>query len=98
MQFHFLPTICLVLLSYASFFIDFKAVPARVTLGIIPILTAFHGAGYVLQNIPKFSHSAWIVEFLFVSLLFNIGAMIEYVVVIYMDKNYEQHREIMKRK
>ena len=52
----------------------------------------------LLQNIPKFSHSAWIVEFLFVSLLFNIGAMIEYVVVIYMDKNYEQHREIMKRK
>ena len=86
------------ILSYASFFIDHKIVAARVTIGIIPILNAFIGLGNVLHTLPRFSYSAWIIEFMFASAMFNIAAMIEFVVVAYMDKIYAEHRENMKKK
>jgi len=87
-QFHFLPTILLVLLSYAAFFIDHTSLPARVNIGTVTILSAFVGIGSILKSIPIFSHSAWIIEFMFASVIFNIIAMLEYCVVAYMEINY----------
>ena len=84
MRLAIVPAIFLVMISYASFFIDAKVVAARTTLGVIPILTSFTLLGTTLRNLPRFSYVSWMTEFLFAHVIFNVLAMLEFALIAYI--------------
>ena len=97
-RFSFIPTIFLVFISYCSFFIDHSVASARTMLGVIPILTSFANLGNTILSIPRFSYSCWIVEFLFISTIFNVFAMIEFAFISFAGKRKAHiDRKILKR-
>ena len=52
----FIPNILIVVLSWMAFWIDAEAVPGRVTIGIITVLTATSQTTSALNSLPKFVH------------------------------------------
>ena len=84
-DFIFIPSIFLVLVSYCSFFVDHKAIPGRVALGIIPVLTSFAQLGNIMRQLPRFSYSSWIINFLFVHTIFPIITMFEFTFCSYLE-------------
>ena len=51
----FLPSILIVLLSWVSFWIDLESVPARISLGILTMLTITTQSSVHLRNMPAVS-------------------------------------------
>ena len=84
MRLAIIPAMFLVLISYASFFIDAKVIPARTILGVIPILTSFTLLGTTMLNLPRFSYVSWMTEFLFAHVIFNVLAMLEFALIAYI--------------
>ena len=52
----YIPTILIVILSWVSFWIDENAVPARVTLGILTVLTMTSQSTVINQRLPRVSY------------------------------------------
>ena len=86
----YLPTSLLVMLTWATFWIPGKAVPARVTL----VVTNFLSTMFILQSsashIPKVTYTTALEVYLFTNVLFIIGVMLEYMVVL----NYCPKRKV----
>ena len=57
----FLPSILIVLLSWVSFWIDLESVPARISLGILTMLTITTQSSVHLRNMPavSFTKAEW---------------------------------------
>lgn len=84
------------MVSYCSFFIDHKVIPGRVTLGIVPVLTAFAQLGNTMRSMPRFSYTSWLGEFLFVHTIFPVAAMFEYTLISYVEW-HSKHQEEKKK-
>jgi hypothetical protein len=72
-----LPGMLVVIISYCSFWVDKKAVPARVTLCIIPVLTAILQLNNGYAKLPKISYTTWLLNFLYTNVVFTTIAMFE---------------------
>ncbi|KAK2171637.1 hypothetical protein NP493_1046g00084 [Ridgeia piscesae] len=77
----YIPTLLVVVLSWLSFWIDESAVPARVSLGILNVLTMTSMATSVNQQLPRVSYIKAIDVWMSVSLVFVVGALLEFAVV-----------------
>ena len=93
MRLAIIPAIFLVMISYSSFFIDPQGVSSRTTLGVIPILTSFTLLGATMRSLPRFSYVSWMNEFLFVHVLFNVIAMLEFALIAYIQRKAELEKE-----
>ena len=85
----YLPAALIVILSWLGFWIDERAVPARVSLGITTILsitTLFFGIQTLL---PKVGYLKAVDVYLFGSLLFVFGALVEYALICWHSKGLE---------
>lgn len=77
---YFGPAFMFVFAGFLGFFVDPKAVPARVTLGIVVILVTF--TNYIaVQNRVPLGAKAWLTDFMFYSFLFNIFGFLELILV-----------------
>jgi hypothetical protein len=74
-----LPAVFLVLISYMGFFIAPSATPARMTLGVITVLTMMVNMQTLLRVLPPTVKQPWLVRFLMSCLIFNVSALIELV-------------------
>ena len=82
MLFHyFVPGVLMVLVSMLGFLIDPRATPARVTLGVVTILTVQTNLVAMHETLPPGADTVWLSQFLIVSLGFNVVAFIEQVAV-----------------
>ena len=52
----YIPTVLIVILSWVSFWIDETAVPARITLGILTVLTMTSQSTIINQRLPRVSY------------------------------------------
>lgn len=52
----FVPSILIVVLSWVSFWIDIEAVPARISLGLLTVLTMTTQSSGVLSRMPRVSY------------------------------------------
>ena len=52
----YIPSIMIVILSWVSFWIDIHAVPARVSLGLLTVLTITTQSSGISQKLPRFWH------------------------------------------
>lgn len=81
----YMPSILLVLLTWATFWIPAKAVPARVTL----IVTNFLSTIFVMQQeigkIVRVDYTTAVQVLLVTNLFFVLLAMVEYLVVLNIE-------------
>ena len=52
----FVPSVLIVVLSWVGFWVDYDAVPARVSLGIMTVLTMTTQSSGAKQNLPHVSY------------------------------------------
>ena len=71
----------MVLLSYLGFWINPAATPARVTLGVISILTVVTNLLSLRSTLPPLPYFTWLEELAIGSLAFNLCAFVEQVAV-----------------
>ncbi|XP_053715122.1 gamma-aminobutyric acid receptor subunit rho-3 [Synchiropus splendidus] len=79
----YFPTMLMVVLSWVSFWIDRRAVPARVSLGITTVLTMSTIITGVSSSMPQVSYVKAVDIYLWTSFLFVFLSVIEYAAVNY---------------
>ena len=92
---NYLPSLLVVILSWVSFWIDLDAVPARISLGILTILTISTQSGAVNRNMPSVSLTKAIDVWMASCLVFVFAAFIEYSVVNVLSR---KHRRMKARR
>nr|KAG5711683.1 hypothetical protein BaRGS_016865 [Batillaria attramentaria] len=77
----YVPSILIVALSWVSFWLDVEAIPARVSLGVLTVLTLNTHGSTIQAALPKVSYikaiDVWVVS----SLIFVFAALLEFAYV-----------------
>ncbi|XP_065820247.1 gamma-aminobutyric acid receptor subunit rho-1-like [Labrus bergylta] len=93
----YFPATLMVMLSWVSFWIDRRAVPARVPLGITTVLTMSTIITGVNASMPRVSYIKAVDIYLWVSFVFVFLSVIEYAAVNYLstlqERKERKHRE-----
>ena len=77
----FVPTILIVAVSWVSFWIDERSVPARVSLGITTVLAVTTLLFGIQASLPRVGYVKAIDVFLFGSFVFVFAALVEYAII-----------------
>ncbi|MBN3321720.1 GBRR3 protein, partial [Atractosteus spatula] len=93
----YFPTMLMVMLSWVSFWIDRRAVPARVSLGITTVLTMSTIITGVSASMPQVSYVKAVDIYLWASFLFVFLSVIEYAAVNYLT-TIEEMKKMEKGK
>ena len=80
------PATLIGIVSYATFFVSRGAVPARVAMCIISILTLNGISVYVVSSLPPISGKVWLLEYVTLVYFLAVVAMIEYTVAHYLTR------------
>jgi len=91
-----------VMLAYTGFFISPAAAPARVALGFLCFLMVLNNLNVIRSALPRGLEpsKSWLLLFMFVSLVFNFGALLEYGCVNYgmqVDAENKRKAELSKK-
>ncbi|KAF5909592.1 gamma-aminobutyric acid receptor subunit rho-1-like, partial [Clarias magur] len=86
----YFPATLMVMLSWVSFWIDRRAVPARVPLGITTVLTMSTIITGVNASMPRVSYIKAVDIYLWVSFVFVFLSVIEYAAVNYLTTVQER--------
>ena len=90
---YYLPSVLLVLLTLASFWIPPKAVPARITLIVINFLAINVILEDIIDNITKLPYRTLLEIFQTLNQVFILIAMIEYVLALrFRDKRVSNEK------
>ncbi|XP_003783992.1 gamma-aminobutyric acid receptor subunit rho-3 [Otolemur garnettii] len=92
----YFPAMLMVMLSWVSFWIDRRAVPARVSLGITTVLTMSTITTSVSASMPQVSYVKAVDVYLWVSSTFVFLSVIEYAAVNYLT-TVEERKRFKKR-
>lgn len=82
----FIPSALIVMLSWVSFWISLDAVPARISLGLLSVLTMTTQSSGSRANLPGVSYIKAIDIWMSVCMLFVFAALIEYALVNVLDR------------
>ncbi|XP_059165617.1 glycine receptor subunit alpha-2-like, partial [Physella acuta] len=89
----YVPSILIVALSWVSFWLDLEAVPARVSLGVLTVLTLNTHGSNIQGQLPKVSYikaiDVWIVS----SLIFVFAAMLEFAYVNVLARRADKEKQ-----
>ncbi|RXM29704.1 Gamma-aminobutyric acid receptor subunit rho-1 [Acipenser ruthenus] len=94
----YFPATLMVMLSWVSFWIDRRAVPARVPLGITTVLTMSTIITGVNASMPRVSYIKAVDIYLWVSFVFVFLSVLEYAAVNYLSTVQERKERKMRDK
>ncbi|XP_030051500.1 gamma-aminobutyric acid receptor subunit rho-2-like [Microcaecilia unicolor] len=94
----YFPATLMVMLSWVSFWIDRRAVPARVSLGITTVLTMSTIITGVNASMPRVSYIKAVDIYLWVSFVFVFLSVLEYAVVNYLTTVQERKERKLRDK
>ncbi|CAH1776416.1 unnamed protein product [Owenia fusiformis] len=90
----YIPSILVVILSWVAFWIDNKAVPARVTLSLLTVLTITTQSSGVLGQLPRVSYVKAIDVWMATCLVFVVGGLLEYALVNVLSRKVSKYQRI----
>jgi len=88
----FVPSILIVILSWVSFWINVESSPARVSIGLLSVLTTATQSSGINQTLPRVSYIKAIDVWMIVCLVFVFCALLEYAFVNVATRNGVQIR------
>ncbi|CAL8311846.1 unnamed protein product [Lota lota] len=94
----YFPATLMVMLSWVSFWIDRRAVPARVPLGITTVLTMSTIITGVNASMPRVSYIKAVDIYLWVSFVFVFLSVIEYAAVNYLSTRQERRERDLRER
>ncbi|KAE8602929.1 hypothetical protein XENTR_v10014180 [Xenopus tropicalis] len=94
----YFPATLMVMLSWVSFWIDRRAAPARVPLGITTVLTMSTIITGVNASMPRVSYIKAVDIYLWVSFVFVFLSVLEYAAVNYLTTVQERKERKMREK
>ncbi|XP_035152223.1 gamma-aminobutyric acid receptor subunit rho-2 isoform X4 [Callithrix jacchus] len=94
----YFPATLMVMLSWVSFWIDRRAVPARVSLGITTVLTMTTIITGVNASMPRVSYVKAVDIYLWVSFVFVFLSVLEYAAVNYLTTVQERKERKLREK
>ncbi|KAK5853359.1 hypothetical protein PBY51_007151 [Eleginops maclovinus] len=94
----YFPATLMVMLSWVSFWIDRRAVPARVPLGITTVLTMSTIITGVNASMPRVSYIKAVDIYLWVSFVFVFLSVIEYAAVNYLSTLQERRERALRER
>ncbi|KAM4713461.1 gamma-aminobutyric acid receptor subunit rho-1-like isoform 2-T2 [Anableps anableps] len=94
----YFPATLMVMLSWVSFWIDRRAVPARVPLGITTVLTMSTIITGVNASMPRVSYIKAVDVYLWISFVFVFLSVIEYAAVNYLSTLQERKERKLQEK
>jgi len=77
----YLPSLLVVILSWVSFWINVEASPARVSIGLLTVLTTTTQSTSINASMPRVSYVKAIDVWMSVCLVFVFAALLEYALV-----------------
>ncbi|XP_032832588.2 gamma-aminobutyric acid receptor subunit rho-2-like [Petromyzon marinus] len=88
----YFPALLMVMLSWVSFWIDRRAVPARVSLGITTVLTMSTIITGVNASMPRVSYVKAVDVYLWTSFVFVFLSVLEYAAINYLSTLQERRQ------
>jgi len=89
----FFPSLLVIFLTYAGFWLDKTAVPARVSIGITPILITLNLVSKANFNVPATSELTWMSLFFLGIFVFTSFGMLEYGILNFCNTFYVGRRK-----
>jgi hypothetical protein len=86
----FIPSILIVILSWVSFWIHVDAIPARISLGVLTVLTITTQSSGIKVSLPRVSYIKAIDVWNSACLLFVFAALIEYAYINVQTRRYQK--------
>ncbi|GFR73792.1 glycine receptor subunit alpha-4 [Elysia marginata] len=87
----YIPSILIVMLSWAAFWIDHEAVPARISVGLLTVLTITTQSSGARSELPRVSYIKAIDVWMSANLVFVFAAYMEYAVVTITSRRYKRN-------
>ncbi|VDI32926.1 glycine receptor alpha-4 [Mytilus galloprovincialis] len=87
----FIPSALIVMLSWVSFWISLEAVPARISIGLLSVLTMTTQSSGSRTKLPEVSYIKAIDIWMSVCMLFVFAALLEYALVNVFDRKQKRH-------
>ncbi|XP_013390563.1 glycine receptor subunit alpha-2 isoform X2 [Lingula anatina] len=91
----YLPSVLIVTLSWVSFWISYESVPARISLGLLTVLTLTTQTYSIRATLPRVSYVKSIDVWMAVCLVFVFLALLEFAIVNINTRR--QHRYTIRR-
>lgn len=82
----YVPSILIVILSWVSFWINIESSPARVSIGLLTVLTTTTMSAAARASLPRVSYIKAIDVWMIICLIFVFASLIEYAVVNVMSR------------
>ncbi|XP_076469401.1 glycine receptor subunit alpha-2-like [Babylonia areolata] len=87
----YLPSVLTVILSWASFWIDHEAVPARISVGLLTVLTITTQLSGSRAQLPRVPYIKAIDVWMSANLVFVFAAYMEYAAVTVLSRKYKKN-------
>lgn len=88
----FMPSILIIIISWMSFLIDFEAVPARISIGLLSVLALITQSAATLSNLPRVSYIKAIDVWLFTCLAFDVLSLVEFAFVNVLARTQQNNQ------
>uniref|UniRef100_A0A0N4Z154 Ligand-gated ion channel 50 n=1 Tax=Parastrongyloides trichosuri TaxID=131310 RepID=A0A0N4Z154_PARTI len=82
----YIPIYICVLVSWIAFWLDYRALPARMTLGVSALMALTFQYGNVARTMPKVSYIKSIDVWILMACLFVFSSLVELAIVGYIDR------------
>ncbi|XP_050415938.1 glycine receptor subunit alpha-2 [Patella vulgata] len=86
----YIPTVLIVVLSWVSFWIDLHAIPARISVGLLTVLTITTQSSGVRSELPRVPYTKSIDVWMSACLVFVFAAYVEYAFVTVLSRRYKK--------
>ncbi|KAK2160624.1 hypothetical protein LSH36_129g06003 [Paralvinella palmiformis] len=93
----YVPSALVVILSWVSFWINIDAVPARITLGVLTILTTTTQSTGVRQSLPRVSYIKAIDVWMSTCLVFVFASLLEFAIVNVLSRKEVKRMVTIRR-
>ncbi|XP_064638077.1 glycine receptor subunit alpha-2-like [Lineus longissimus] len=92
----YIPSMLVVILSWVSFWLDVRATPARISVGLLTVLTITTQASGVNSQLPRVSYIKAIDVWMSSCLVFVVVALVEFAVVNVLTRKNDDRARTMR--